>query len=342
MQPSYFKLRTNLSRDIEDGASKKKKCSYVDAFFYRDATGRLAEVNICEDGFVYRSAASFRQKLNEAWPGKPGEKTPPKYVEIAGEQLGVPSGAVPCAAAEYDAALQKVLDYEKKKEEERLKEKAFMESLKKGMLRNQHAAEEADVAEPILVVPAHFLDDFTVLDLEFQGTDILELAAIRYQQWQQVDKLQSFVRFRSEINYHVSNLTGISKMDVWNAPEEKTVLQQFKRLAGDSLLVCHNLSADKRVLEAARTRLGATAPLANQWFCTLALAKQRLPDCKYGLGELCSDFGIATHGAHRAMRDVEMCAGLLQHLHKMEPINGPLLAKSKGKKATQPSLFAAA
>ena len=173
---------------------------------------------------------------------------------------------------------------------------------------------------------------------------MLELAAIRYQLWLPVGQVQSFVRFRGPLNYHVTNLTGITATDVWNAPDEKTVLRQFKQLAGESLLVCHNLSADQRILEAARTRQGAGAPLTNSWFCTLALAKQRLPGRKHGLGELCSDFGIATHGAHRALRDVEMCAGLLKHLHQMQPINGPLVAKAKGRKAatgTAP-LFAAA
>lgn len=332
---SYFKLHTFLSR---------KDCTYVDNFYYRDATGRLAEVRVAEDGFVCRSAAAFRKALNPAWPGKPGEKTPVKYIEVEGDELGLPFGAVSCAPAAYEAALQLVLGAERKKEEERLKEKAFMESLKSGMLRNQHAAEEADVAEPLRLQAPHFLADFTVLDLEFQGTDLLELAAVRYQDWQPINTLQSFIRFRGPLNYHVTNLTGISAQDVWNAPEERKVLQQFKQLAGDSLLVCHNRSADRRILEAARTRQGAPAPLANDWFCTLALAKQRLPKRKHGLGELCADFGIATHGAHRAMRDVEMCFGLLLHLHQMEPINGPLVVKAKGRKAAQgtASLFTAA
>ncbi|TGE07732.1 3'-5' exonuclease [Hymenobacter fodinae] len=357
---SYFKLRSYLSRGVDDATAKKKACAHKDEYFYRDATGRLAQVSVYEDGFVYRSAATFRQKLNPDWPGKPGEKTPPKYVEIEGEQLGVPVGAVACSAAEYEAALEVVLAYEKKKAEELAKETEFSKSLKKGMSRAQHAAEEADVAEPVAVpfaeLPAlsaevvadlhahYYLYDFTVLDIEFQGTDMLELAAIRYQDWQPIGQLQTFVRFRGELNYHVANLTGISNADVWNAPEEKAVLQQFKKLAGNSLLVCHNLSADRRILEAARTRLGAPAPLSNEWFCTLALSKQRLPNRKHGLGELCADFGIATHGAHRALRDVEMCFGLLRHLHQLEPITGPLVVKPKGKKAAlaQPSLFAAA
>ncbi|TGE29711.1 3'-5' exonuclease [Hymenobacter metallicola] len=325
--PSYFKLRTGLSRGTDNPTANKKVCTYKEEYFCQDATG-VYSVNVYEDGFVYMSPV-------------PSKELRAKYPNAV---LVVPAEAEPCTAADYEAAhtLFVVAEAKRKAEEEALK------SLRKGMSRNQHAAEEADVAEPVPVGSAptpHFLADFTVLDLEFQGTDLLELAAIRYQDWQPVNQLQSFVRFRGPLNHHVTKLTGITSADVWNAPEEKAVLRQFKALADDSLLVCHNLSADRRILEAARTRQGAPVPLPNQWFCTLALSRQRLPTApSHKLGDLCTSFGISAHGAHRALRDVEMCAGLLQRFHQLEPINGPLVVKAKGKKATvgTPSLFTVA
>jgi len=143
----------------------------------------------------------------------------------------------------------------------------------------------------------------------------------------------------------VTTLTGTSNAEVCNAHEEKLVLQLFKRLAGDSFLVCHNPSADRWVLKAARARLGAADPLPNKWLCTLALSKQRFLNREDALGKLCNDFSIAAHGAHRAMRDVEMCAALLQHLYKLEPINElpvPAASKAKAKKASSPTLFSEA
>ncbi|RSK33935.1 3'-5' exonuclease [Hymenobacter metallilatus] len=352
-QSSYFKLRTGLSRGVDDATAKKKICVYKDEYFYRDASGRLAQVAVYEDGFVYRSPATYRRDLSKpaadwlAWrEGKlkvpKGEQPPFKYAELPGHLLAVPPGALPCTVAEYEAALAKAMAAEKKKADEEAKAKAFAALLKTGKFNGSN---EPDPEEVKLVVEApHFLADFTVLDIEFQGSEMLELAAIRYQNWQAVNQLQTFVRFRGELNFHVATLTGISRHDVWNAPDELAVLTSFRKLAGDSLLVCHNLSADRRILEAARTRQGAREPLPNEWFCTLALSKQRLPKRKHGLGELCTSFGIATHGAHRALRDVEMCFGLLQHLHQLEPINGPLAAKASSKKVVvnQPSLFAAA
>jgi DNA polymerase-3 subunit epsilon len=354
-QPHYFKLRIGLSRGIEDATAKKSQCTYLVEYYYRDATGRLAKVTICEDGFVYRSAASFRQQINPAWPGKPGQKpAPAKWVEIPGDQLALPVGAEPCAEAEYDAALERVLAFEKKKEEERLKEKAFIESLKQGMLRAQHAAEEADVAEPLDLVPAsHFLDDFTVFDTETTGTDphrnrITELAAVRYQNWQEVGRMQSFVRCDQPVPRFITQLTGITDADLRHAPLPVAVLKQFRQLAGESLLVGHNVTFDLRMVEGARERLGAVQPLPNQSLCTWAVAATRYPG-PHKLPGLCERFGIPSAGAHRAMVDVLMTAALLRLMHEQAPIGPELIgASARGKKppvrkaAEPPTLFESA
>lgn len=179
------------------------------------------------------------------------------------------------------------------------------------------------VPAPLLARAPEFLADITVLDLEFQpsptGGQMLELGAVRYQNLVPVEQLLTFVRCTEPINYHVAKLTGISEADVRRAPDERTVLQEFRQLAGDSLLVAHNSSADRRILEVTRTRLGATAPLANDWLCTMAWAKNRYP-APHKLGELCERFSIPTQGAHRALRDVQMCFALLSHMHTEQPI----------------------
>jgi DNA polymerase III alpha subunit (gram-positive type) len=217
-------------------------------------------------------------------------------------------------------------------------EQALRDWAKLGFTPTLSACGSATLSEASLL-----LADFTVLDLEFQGTDLLELAAIRYQHWQPVGQYASFVRFRGELGYHVTTLTGITRGDVYHAPEEKAVLQGFFKLAGDSVLVCHNIGADRRILETARTRQGAAAPLANRWLCTLALAKLRLPPkTKCGLGELCTAFGIAAHGAHRALRDVEMTFQVLRHLQRQAPITELVTSAAKPRNAGQAVLFAAA
>jgi DNA polymerase-3 subunit epsilon/DNA polymerase-3 subunit alpha (Gram-positive type) len=319
-------------------------------YFYRDATGRLAEVIICEDGFSHRRAASFRCQRNEAWPGKPGQKpAPAKYVEIPGAELAVPAGALPCPAAEYEAALHRVLDNEKQQQQERGKEIAFLKSLRNGLSRQAHAAEQAGAAEALVVEPplpaaVPFLDDFTILDFETSDSYAIELAAVRVRQWQIVDQLQSLIQFRGPLNRFTRTLTGITPQQLWHAPPEKTVLQQFRKLAGDSLLVAHHAAFDLRHLEAARTRQGARTPLPNPSLCTLVVAKSRYPP-PHKLGALCQRFGLAVVGAHRAMADVRMTYALLRYLHQQQPIEPALVGANSAaqaqKKAVQPSLFAA-
>ncbi len=197
-----------------------------------------------------------------------------------------------------------------------------------------------DAAPALPPAPREFLSDFTVIDTEFQESSLLEVAAVRYQNWQPVAKMISFVRFTGEVNYHVSKLTGITANDVRTAPTEMEVMRELRQLIGDSLLIAHNISADRRLIEATRTRLGAAEPLPNAWLCTMALARLRYP-APHKLSDLCHRFGIPTTGAHRAMKDVEMCYRLLQRMHQEQPITGELPTKRKPARA-QPSLFATA
>ncbi|GAA4362225.1 hypothetical protein GCM10023185_29960 [Hymenobacter saemangeumensis] len=335
---AYFLLTTNLSRGQDDATAKKRACTWKREYFRLDgATGLLLSVNEYEDGLLYMSTAA---------------------------PLPVPVQAQPSTAAVYEAAEERYLAYAKKKREQERKEKEALRLLRDGMKRHEHASEEAGAADrqpapvpaPALVVDeqpqpvaGQLLDTFTVIDLEFQGSDLLELAAIRYEAWQPVGEYVSFVQFRGQVYSAVTQLTGITGLHVYNATPEKQVLQQFKKLAGDSLLVCHNISADRRVLEAARARQGATSELPNPWLCTLALARKRLPKGqKCGLSELCHHFHIKARGAHRAKRDVEMCYQVLRHLHQQQPVTkgdlhgAPKPGKGKSTVAGPGLLFEAA
>jgi DNA polymerase-3 subunit epsilon/DNA polymerase-3 subunit alpha (Gram-positive type) len=311
--PEYYQLRSGLSRP---------NCTYKVQYFLREAGGLVSCVSEYEDGALYRSPAA---------------------------QVGIPAGAVPCSEAAYEAALARCVAAEKKRREEVRKEAEFVKSLRQGMTRQAHAAEEAGAAEALVVEPPlpaalPFLDDFTILDFETSDSYAIELAAVRVKQWQIVDQLQSLIQFRGPLNRFTRTLTGITPQQLWHAPPEKTVLQQFKRLAGDSLLVAHHAAFDLRHLEAARTRQGARAPLPNPSLCTLVVAKSRYPP-PHKLGALCQRFGLAVVGAHRAMNDVRMTYELLRYLHQQQPIEPALVGANSPaqaqKKAVQPSLFAA-
>jgi DNA polymerase-3 subunit epsilon len=350
---SYYFRETGLSRGQDDATAKKKVCTWMREYFRLDSEfGTLISVNEMEDGLMWFSV---------------------------GANLPVPARAVPSTADVYDAAYKRYQVKAKAKKTAEDKEKAFRKQLASGDIYGLHperaqrqALEEAlaeagfvqvypepagSEATRVLVPTPPLVDDVTVLDIEFQGTDLLEFAAIRYQHGEPVGEYATLVHFTGQVQSYITQLTGITTLHVADPklPREKEVLQQFKKLAGDSLLVCHNIGADKRILEAARTRQGAKEELTNPWLCTLALARRRvktglLPsNQKCGLGELCLHFKIENRGAHRAKRDVQMCAALLRHFHEQQPVTKADLygAPQPGKKNKNiipagPGLFAAA
>lgn len=356
----WWVLYSNMSRDQQ--STTFKKCSWKREYFHRDADGRLAQVTECGDGFIYRSPAVYRVAPNTAKPEE-GKPRPAKFVELPGEWLAVPAGAVPCSADDYDAALARAIKAEK------------ADPLLAMQFKNRKAAVELGPAAarvestrvvqtdaPVLRVSSvDLLADYTVLDFEFfypgggAAPVPIELAAIRYTNGQPVGQMQQFIALPAGqyVPSRISQHTGITSGMLKGAPSVRRVLNEFRELIGASALVAHNASADQPVLEKTRTALGATTPLANPWLCTMRGAEALLPQQpSHALGPLCNALGIAAHGAHRALRDVEMCQAVLLHLRGLEGFRVELLqkqaakpkAKATGKKApatAHPTLFAA-
>lgn len=208
------------------------------------------------------------------------------------------------------------------------------------------ATPPALVAAP---VASELLANFTVLDMEFQGTNILELAAIRYERWEAVEEYESLVYFDGPLNSWITANTSITTARLRQAPSELTVLRAFFQMAKGSVLVAHNAAAaDKRVLKAARERHGATQELPNPWLCTMAVAKQHeraglLPKGQgCGISDLCLHFGIDQRGHHQAKRDVQMCYQVLRCLHAQQPITELITSTAKPKAMGTGQLFATA
>ena len=328
-QAFYFLLHSSMSHS---------KYSWKREYFELTADGKLSSVSEYEDKTTYLGI----------YP-----------------KLFLPAGVVMCTRADYRAAKLRHVQalrvaFKKERDEQQARK-----LLRGGASRAQHAAEEAGavevaqvVVQPTQVVEqpplpiADVLADYTVFDCETTGfsaekDSLLELAATRYTNGVPVDSMQSFVRYTGFIAPRITQITGIATAQVFRAPESKEVLQRFRQLAGDSLLVGHNVPFDIRFVNAARARLGAYEPLPNSFLCTQVVATRYHPTAtSHKLGELCARFGISNAGAHRAGADVLMTAKLLQHLHTERPITAELVnatgtSKPKAKAAATPSLFAA-
>lgn len=320
-QAFYFLLHSSMSHS---------KYSWKREYFELTADGRLSSVSEYEDKTTYLCI----------YP-----------------KLFLPAGVVMCTRADYRAAklrhvqaLRLALQKERDEQQARklLRGGKLTEQVEQQQLVQEVLLTAAEVGLRPAPTPIDVLADYTVFDCETTGFShekdhLLEIAATRYTNGVPVDSMQSFVRYTGFIAPRITQLTGIATQHVFRAPEAMTVLQEFRRVAGDSLLVGHNVAFDLRFVNAARARLGAYEALPNSFLCTQIVATQRYP-APHKLGELCARFGISNAGAHRAMADVLMTAKLLQYMHAQRPITAELVnatGTAKKKAAANPELFAA-
>jgi len=173
------------------------------------------------------------------------------------------------------------------------------------------------------------LRDITVFDFETTGTcprrnRVLEVAAIRYKDFQPVALFNTFVRFEEGVPASITNITGITSEQVADAMPERTALAVLRNLAAGSTLVAHNAGFDLSFLHFAGERLGAKEGINNPFLCTMTIARQRYP-YPHKLGVCCERLGIKADGAHRALADVEMCFQLLKAMHEAAPVQPELL-----------------
>lgn len=99
-----------------------------------------------------------------------------------------------------------------------------------------------------------FKKDYIVFDLETTGLDcikdkIIEIAAIKYKNYNQIDSFHFLVNPRIEISDKITKLTGITNDDVKNAETIEKILPKFVEFIEDYPLVAHNSSFDLSFIE---------------------------------------------------------------------------------------------
>ncbi len=147
---------------------------------------------------------------------------------------------------------------------------------------------------------------FVALDLETTGLDareheIIEIAAVRFENGRPVDAWQTLVRPRHPIPAHITRITGIHDGMVADAPPIHQVVRELEAFVGHALLVGHNLHHfDLPFLH--MQGLFQSHPIAD----TLKAAQVLLPRAPdYSLGTLAYYLDLPTKPAHRAKEDAE-------------------------------------
>ncbi|MYL28372.1 PolC-type DNA polymerase III [Halobacillus halophilus] len=201
-----------------------------------------------------------------------------------------------------------------------------------------HSAGEKNGVKILYGVEANLVDDgvpiaygeqdreleqasYVVFDVETTGLSavydkIIELAAVRIQGGEIVDRFESFANPHHPLSQTTIDLTGITDDMVKDAPEIEEVLKDFYTWTGDDILVAHNASFDMGFLNAGYQAIDL-GKAGNPVIDTLELARFLVPELKnHRLNTLCKKFDIELTQHHRAIYDAEATGYLLWKLLK--------------------------
>ncbi|AYQ27748.1 MULTISPECIES: PolC-type DNA polymerase III [unclassified Polaromonas] len=161
------------------------------------------------------------------------------------------------------------------------------------------------------------MSHIAVIDFETTGLSpamgdrATEVAIVLMENGQIVDRFQSLMNAGRYIPSFIESLTGISNAMIAAAPAAEKVMLEANRFVGNTPMVAHNASFDRRFWEAELCRVGERA--IQPFVCTMLVARRLYPQApSHKLGVLIDYHRLPKAGrAHRAMADAEMAASLL-------------------------------
>lgn len=163
---------------------------------------------------------------------------------------------------------------------------------------------------------------YAIIDVETTGGKasrdrITEVAIVRHDGEKVIDEWSSLVNPERYIPAGITELTGITQEMVADAPKFYEVAKEIVKRTEGAIFVAHNARFDYSFIREEFRRLGYTYTRKN--LCTVRLSRQAFPDLPgYGLGRLCSYFGIANEARHRALGDAAATAILLEKILNQE------------------------
>ena len=163
--------------------------------------------------------------------------------------------------------------------------------------------------------------DYTVIDIETNltpaGMEPIEIAALRVRDGKRAETFDRFVRPSRPVDRWITMLTGITDDMVRDAPLPAQVLPEFLSFIGEDLLMGYNVHFDVNCLyDACLAHL--CRPLCNDFVDVLRFSRRYLsflPDRKQTT--VAAWFRLNTQGAHRALRDCELCDAVYRRLRLM-------------------------
>jgi DNA polymerase-3 subunit epsilon len=171
-------------------------------------------------------------------------------------------------------------------------------------------------------IPITIIDVETTGLLPGMGHRVVELGAVRLENWQVVQQMNVLLNPQRKMDAQASAVNHIYDADLVDKPLFPEVAEELLALADGALLVAHNASFDATFLamEFYIGRFGTTSPrfpaqpIPNPWLCTLEMARAYFQFGRNNLGEVARRLGVPVGLSHRALNDVYTTAEILKRM----------------------------
>jgi ATP-dependent DNA helicase DinG len=168
-------------------------------------------------------------------------------------------------------------------------------------LAERAARTEFDLLEQDIVV----LDTETT-GLSFRDCELIQISAARISGREVVERYDTFVKPKGVIPPEITRLTGISAIDVADAPSAKEAVAGLAAFVGGEPVLAHNATFDRNFVE----RVAGGHDVSDTWVDTLALSRIALPRLRsHRLQDMAHAFGCDAV-THRATDDVDALTGM--------------------------------
>ena len=161
------------------------------------------------------------------------------------------------------------------------------------------------------------MQSIVAIDLETTGLSeerdaIIEIGAVKFKGRRVEDEWSTLINPGRHIPEFVSGLTGISDVEVRNAPRFRDVAQDLANFVGDAPIIGHNVRFDMGFLQRA-----GLFPY-NEIIDTYELASVLMPTAsRYNLGALGKQLGILLPATHRALDDARVTMAAFDRLFEI-------------------------
>ncbi|MCP5099626.1 MAG: 3'-5' exonuclease [Chloroflexi bacterium] len=171
-------------------------------------------------------------------------------------------------------------------------------------------------------VPIVVLDTETTGLHPWLGNRIIEIGAVRLENWQVTHTLNYLVQPGRKIEPKASAVNGITDADLVGKPSFADIADELISMLDGALIVAHNAAFDAGFLGMELGLCGEgvdTAVYHTPWLCTLTLARNYFHFGRNNLTHIARQLGVRMGTAHRALSDVYMTADILkQMVHQLQ------------------------